>query len=147
MGTSQDCNGTKKLSNFQVHSKTGKYSVRKLSRVLSPPSPATPIQTRYPETDWWMHVALHLFGCSKTNSGLLDSPRHSTCPSPSKPCLHLQTYSAGRLQHSALSTHLPASSGMVHSSISAIKGDQINIYQYQAIQRSVWHDSDNIIDR
>ena len=46
------------------------------------------------------------------------SPRHSTCPSPSKPGLHLQTYSAGRLQHSAFSTHLAASSGMVHSSMS-----------------------------
>ena len=47
-------------------------------------------------------------------------PRHSTWPSPSNPCLHLQTYSAGRLQHSAFSTHFPASSGMVHSSISEI---------------------------
>ena len=48
----------------------------------------------------------------------IDSPLHSTCPSPSKPGLHLQTYSAGRLQHSALSTHLRASSGIWHSSIS-----------------------------
>ena len=46
------------------------------------------------------------------------SPWHSTWPSPSKPGLHLQTYSAGRLQHSAFSTHLAASSGMAHSSIS-----------------------------
>ena len=49
------------------------------------------------------------------------SPLHSTCPSPSKPGLHLQTYSAGRLQHSAFSTHLAASSGIVHSSISENK--------------------------
>ena len=68
-------------------------------------------------------------------------PLHSTCPSPSKPGLHLQTYSAGRLQHSALSTHFPASSGMAHSSISENKNLtllSLRKTQYQWVERSTW---------
>ena len=45
-------------------------------------------------------------------------PRHSFVPSPSNPSLHLQTKWAGKLQHSALSTHNEASSGSWHSSMS-----------------------------
>ena len=76
----------------------------------------------------WLCVKLSACSCShpvsnqsgnKTQSTV--SPLHSTWPSPSKPGLHLQTYSAGRLQHSAFSTHLAASSGMAHSSISENK--------------------------
>ena len=66
-------------------------------------------------------------------------PRHSTWPSPSKPGLHLQTYSAGRLQHSALSTHFPASSGMAHSSISENKNLTLwYVTHNQWVGRSTW---------
>lgn len=72
-------------------------------------------------------------------------PRHSTWPSPSQPGLHLQTYSAGRLQHSAFSTHLAASSGIWHSSTSEkdkncqlIHGQVIKQYQRQHNQILLW---------
>jgi len=47
-------------------------------------------------------------------------PRHSTSPSPSNPVLHLHKKCAGRLQHSAFSTHLAATAGSSHSFMSGI---------------------------
>jgi len=46
-------------------------------------------------------------------------PLHSTSPSPSKPSLHLQTKCAGRLQHSALETHLKQDDGRVRAVVVA----------------------------
>lgn len=43
---------------------------------------------------------------------------HNSSPSPSKPGLHLHAKCAGKLQHSAFSTHLAAIDGSAHSSIS-----------------------------
>lgn len=55
-------------------------------------------------------------------------PVQSLSPSPWKPGLHLQSQCAGRLQHSALSTHREEIAGSKHSSISEIF--QINFFNY-----------------
>ena len=76
---------------------------------------------------WIIHIKTIIIICILTifwivKYYLIDTlifiPRHSFVPSPSKPSLHLQTKWAGRLQHSALSTHNEASSGSWHSSMS-----------------------------
>lgn len=60
-------------------------------------------------------------------------------PSPSKPALHLHTKCAGKLQHSAFSTHLAAILGSWHSSISMnIWRIMINDIMIQVQSKCCW---------
>lgn len=55
---------------------------------------------------------------------------HNSSPSPSKPGLHLHAKCAGKLQHSAFSTHLAAIDGSAHSSISEMNYIKLKLIFY-----------------
>lgn len=65
----------------------------------------------------------HEFGFKHSSMSL-----QNTSPSPSYPDLHLHRKCAGRLQHSAFSTHLLLILGSWHSSISENNDNNCNIY-------------------